>query len=65
MDRPVTEVLPSAWWASARVIVLECGHRHVRPESIAPQPGGTFPCYFCDDDPPASISSLPIRDKKI
>ena len=50
--QPVAEVLPSLYWDNARVIVLVCGHRHVRPASIAPAVGERFPCYACDDKLP-------------
>jgi hypothetical protein len=48
VDKVITEVLPSAHWL-AMVIVLECGHRHVRPASWPLWVGDQFDCCFCDD----------------
>ncbi len=50
-ERVVVDVLPSAYWASARVIVLECGHRHVRPIGCGAK-GEMFPCYACAEGLP-------------
>ena len=52
-ERVVVDVLPSAYWVTARVIVLECGHRHVRPLVIAPALGEMFECYACAEGKPA------------
>lgn len=45
----VADVLPSSWWRNAEVIVLACGHRHIRPKGYAPPKGEQFQCCFCED----------------
>jgi len=48
----VADVLPSANWPRvAVVIVLACGHRHVRPHRYAPAVGEPFACCFCAETP--------------
>lgn len=48
--RIVVDVLHSAWWRNAEVIVLDCGHRHVRPRGYSPPKGESLPCCFCEDE---------------
>lgn len=55
MDQPVAEILPSAHWDTAIVIVLDCGHRHVRPATWTVHIGAAFDCCFCDDAPSRGI----------
>jgi len=63
---PVAQVLNSSYWDNARVIVLACGHRHVRPVSVVPAVGDAYPCYACDDglppwhDPDLEASLRPV-----
>lgn len=47
--RAVAELLPSLYFMTAIVIVLDCGHRHLRPAAMQLQIGQQFPCCFCDD----------------
>ncbi len=49
MSRLVADLLPSAHWKNATVIVLDCGHRHVRPNGLVKTIGEAFDCCFCDD----------------
>lgn len=51
----VDQVLPSLYWpGNAIVIILECGHRHIRPKDWRVDghpvgPGDPFDCCFCED----------------
>lgn len=49
-DRIIQDRLPSSYWpAHADVFILECGHRHIRPNTWKGKIGEPFPCCFCDD----------------
>lgn len=50
----IVAIRPSANWYAAVVIVLECGHRHVRPR-LPPgvvAVGDDFACCFCAEAEP-------------
>ena len=52
-QRPILMVLPSAWFATAHVIVLDrCHHRHVRPITQGHKVGDMFDCCYCGDGEP-------------
>lgn len=51
MNSKIVELLPSAWWKTAVVIVLACGHRHVRPNSQTFIIDEDFDCCYCNDLP--------------
>jgi hypothetical protein len=60
-EQAVTDVLPSAYFFTARVFVLACGHRHVRPIGTVAL-GEMFPCYACDEGlPPWSDPELEAK----
>ena len=44
----VVEILPSYYFSAAVVIVLSCGHRHVRAVGWPARIGDLFACCFCD-----------------
>lgn len=46
----VENVLPSAYFNTARVILTSCGHRSVRPVGMIPKIGAIFNCPFCIDE---------------
>jgi hypothetical protein len=53
----IAQVLDSANWESAVVIVPVCGHRSVRPRNMNLHAGDDFDCPFCDDaDEPVTQS---------
>ena len=53
MTRTVLSVVISDNWPGvASVLELDCGHRHVRPNAFAIQPGHIMECCFCEDDEP-------------
>lgn len=62
MLKTIANVLASAIFETAHVIVTECNHRHVRPNSMIARHiiGEDFDCPFCDDD--ALDTGLTTRD---
>lgn len=49
MKQAIADIRPSAHWVTAIVLILACGHRHVRPVSWPAKIGDLFDCCFCDD----------------
>ncbi len=47
-QRTVVDLLPSAHWVNATVIVLDCGHRFVLPNNYT-KIGAPYDCTFCED----------------
>lgn len=45
----IVDLQPSLWFRNARVIILNCGHRHVRPRSMGVKLGQEFVCCFCEE----------------
>lgn len=52
ITRAIVNRVQSYYWpANADVFILECGHRHVRPNTWEAKIGDPFRCCFCEDDP--------------
>jgi hypothetical protein len=49
MKTIITDIMNSAWWKQAVVIITYCGHRHVRARSMNLKIGDEFDCPFCGE----------------
>ena len=60
--RIIQDVFEAALSQHAVVLVLDCGHRHVRPLSMNLFAGGNFSCCFCEAGDPHPVGTGPADD---